>query len=181
MTRIAVESFPDSELVRLETTLRREGRTLEKRRRSLSLSNTFMVSLVGITGPVAVDPVQFAECFRTAAKRFGLALFQESDSPTFRALPNGGSPLGIGVIAGPGHYLVGRSAHCDLRICCPGVSRHHATLQVFEEGGCVLRDAGSTNGTWVNGRRIDSEVVVSLSMADFGPVRLMIDPCAAVT
>ncbi len=38
------------------------------------------------------------------------------------------------------------------------VSRRHAELRV-EEDCWVLRDLGSSNGTWVNGRRvIESEV-----------------------
>jgi predicted component of type VI protein secretion system len=49
--------------------------------------------------------------------------------------------------------LVGRHAHCDVRIDSSRVSRRHCCL-VLEEGHLVVRDLESTNGTWVNGDRV---------------------------
>ena len=49
--------------------------------------------------------------------------------------------------------LIGRSSACALVLADDTVSRRHAELRV-EDGAWVLRDLGSSNGTWVNGRRV---------------------------
>lgn len=49
----------------------------------------------------------------------------------------------------------GRDAHCELTIADHSVSRRHACLE-HSDSGYLLRDLGSTNGTFVNERRIDS-------------------------
>ena len=40
------------------------------------------------------------------------------------------------------------------------VSRKHASITVTDDGRIVLKDLNSTNGTFVNGKRIQSEVVL---------------------
>ena len=51
--------------------------------------------------------------------------------------------------------VVGRGGEADLRINDPGVSRRHAELRFEGVGDLVIEDLGSTNGTSVDGRRID--------------------------
>jgi len=51
-------------------------------------------------------------------------------------------------------FSVGRSESCDLRIDSDQVSREHAVI-VKEGGRFRVRDPGSTNGTFLNGRQID--------------------------
>ncbi|HPB99676.1 MAG TPA: FHA domain-containing protein, partial [Polyangiaceae bacterium] len=53
-----------------------------------------------------------------------------------------------------GEYLLGRSPSCDIVVDDMLVSRVHARISVTE-GMVVLRDAGSTNGVYVNAARID--------------------------
>src|SRR6188472_1654140 len=50
-------------------------------------------------------------------------------------------------------FTVGRRPESTLSIPSPTVSRNHAEMTVVE-GGLLLRDLGSTNGTFVNGTRI---------------------------
>jgi hypothetical protein len=56
------------------------------------------------------------------------------------------------------HYLIGRSPDNDIQIAdeLTAVSRHHAVIRNTPEGA-VVRDLESTNGTWVNGERIERE------------------------
>ena len=55
---------------------------------------------------------------------------------------------------GPGPWIVGRCDTCRLIIDAETVSRVHAELRRCA-GGWEVRDLGSTNGTWVNGWRVD--------------------------
>jgi hypothetical protein len=53
---------------------------------------------------------------------------------------------------------IGRSSGCHLVLADDTVSRRHAEL-CAHDGRWLLRDLGSSNGTWVNGRRvIEAEV-----------------------
>jgi pSer/pThr/pTyr-binding forkhead associated (FHA) protein len=50
--------------------------------------------------------------------------------------------------------LVGRHSCCDARIASPRVSRRHCSLSPGRDG-VLVRDLGSTNGTRINGQRVD--------------------------
>jgi len=52
-----------------------------------------------------------------------------------------------------GRMLLGRSSACQLVFADDTVSRRHAELRLHE-GRWILRDLDSSNGTWVNGRRV---------------------------
>jgi hypothetical protein len=47
---------------------------------------------------------------------------------------------------------IGRAPECDIQIDDPGISRTHARIDL--DGPPVVVDLGSTNGTWVDGRRV---------------------------
>ncbi|MBV6499083.1 MAG: hypothetical protein CJBNEKGG_01533 [Prosthecobacter sp.] len=51
---------------------------------------------------------------------------------------------------------VGRHEDNDIVIEDPAVSAHHAKF-CLEEDGLVVLDAGSSNGTWLNGRQVCRE------------------------
>jgi len=58
-----------------------------------------------------------------------------------------------------GVTTVGRQAGCQLRIVSSQVSRKHC--QLFEKGGHLLvKDLGSSNGTFVNGKKIQGQRVL---------------------
>ena len=50
--------------------------------------------------------------------------------------------------------LLGRALDCDLAVVTPHVSRQHARLSI-DEGQLYVEDLGSSNGTIVNGRKIE--------------------------
>jgi pSer/pThr/pTyr-binding forkhead associated (FHA) protein len=49
--------------------------------------------------------------------------------------------------------VVGRHPDCDARLTSPRVSRWHCCLSEVD-GEVWVRDLGSTNGTWIHGRRV---------------------------
>ncbi|HEX4416039.1 MAG TPA: EAL domain-containing protein [Lacipirellulaceae bacterium] len=67
-------------------------------------------------------------------------------------------------------FIVGRKPGASLCIPSPTVSREHAELTVVDRG-ILLRDLGSTNGTFVNGTRIHEPCTVHHSdLLQFGQV-----------
>ncbi len=77
--------------------------------------------------------------------------------------------------------IIGRDKHCDICLTSPVVSRQHA-LTVNSPAGVKLVDLGSTNGSVVNGERVErcaleqNEVIVigdtriEFVAADYGPI-----------
>jgi hypothetical protein len=60
---------------------------------------------------------------------------------------------------GPFPLRIGRDPGCGLRLSDDSVSRAHAELR-RADGSWLLRDLGSMNGTWINGRRVIGEAPV---------------------
>lgn len=78
-----------------------------------------------------------------------------------------GQPLGEYIPLPPEGLEIGRAPENRLCLPEPEVSRRHARLQVAaDQEGVELRDLGSTNGIFVNGRRV---------FADPGPLRLVVE------
>jgi len=64
------------------------------------------------------------------------------------------------LVVGPAGATVGRSRQCEIVIEDPNVSRRHAEIRPGASGGWVLADLGSTNGSSLNGQRIDHPVTL---------------------
>ncbi len=60
----------------------------------------------------------------------------------------------------PQGHVIGRSADADIRIADPYSSEFHARVGI-QDGHVVVHDLGSTNGTYVNGRRVTSPTSVT--------------------
>jgi FhaA, N-terminal domain/FHA domain len=63
------------------------------------------------------------------------------------------------VVVGPTGATLGRGRQCDVVLSDPNVSRQHAEIRP-RGGSWVLTDLGSTNGSRLNGRRIDGSEVL---------------------
>jgi predicted component of type VI protein secretion system len=71
-----------------------------------------------------------------------------------------------------GNMRIGRDPSNDLVIDNVGVSRHHATLNVSQGNQFSIKDAGSQNGVFVNGRRIDERQLVDGDVIQIGKYTL---------
>jgi pSer/pThr/pTyr-binding forkhead associated (FHA) protein len=63
------------------------------------------------------------------------------------------------MVVGPAGATIGRSRQCDIVIDDANVSRQHAEVRP-RGGSWVLNDLGSTNGSSVNGRRVQEAEVL---------------------
>ena len=76
---------------------------------------------------------------------------------------------------GDGVTTAGRHDECQLRIKSSEVSRRHC--QFFEKNGLLLvKDMGSSNGTFLNGKRIEGQRVLEPGdELTIGPVKLRVE------
>ena len=77
-----------------------------------------------------------------------------------------------------GANRVGRSPDCDFQIVHPTVSGFHCEL-VLSEAGVLLRDLESTNGTFVNGKRIREARLEDGQTVHFGDIELFVETTEA--
>ncbi|HEV8070251.1 MAG TPA: FHA domain-containing protein [Planctomycetaceae bacterium] len=72
--------------------------------------------------------------------------------------------------------LIGRAGDCDLRLESDFVSNYHCIL-LLDEYTLRLRDLGSKNGTFVNGRRVGTSAIILLQDDNvcIGEVNLLIE------
>ena len=80
---------------------------------------------------------------------------------TFRMLPGG-------------VRTIGRATGADFIVEAPLVSRVHCRLTVFPDGSLEVRDLESTNGTFINGRRIETARLKSGDRLGVGRIELVV-------
>lgn len=68
-------------------------------------------------------------------------------------------------------FVVGRKADSDIRLDDTGVSKEHILIRTVGNDQ-VLEDCGSTNGTNVNGVRVNKHILQNNDVIELGPFRL---------
>lgn len=67
---------------------------------------------------------------------------------------------------------LGRAPDNDIGFDNDSVSAHHAEVYHLPDGTFQLCDLDSTNGTWVNGKRVHSQILNNGDVVELGEVRL---------
>ena len=73
--------------------------------------------------------------------------------PSVKLIAQRGAKRGTEVVIRREQTLIGRSRSCQICIPAPQVSRQHCAI-LIENGQVLVRDLGSTNGTFVNGVQV---------------------------
>jgi hypothetical protein len=119
------------------------------------------------TGPVEVE---LFESKRLKPGRVDIvASFFEGDVRPNLVLPDGSS---VAISAAP--VVIGRLPECEVVLGDTNVSRRHAQV-ALDDGGVVVTDLGSTNGTFVNGRRVTRATVRPGDELTIGTSRLRVE------
>jgi len=126
-------------------------------------------------GPVKVALTSSDE-LRTGLFRVGSSVDAARTGPVAPPPPTGAllhaESLGRDFPLRHGTTVVGRGAEADIRLPDVGISRRHARV-AFDGTSAVLTDLGSTNGTLVNDRRIDEQLLHSGDRISLGETTLV--------
>ncbi|MBV1878068.1 MAG: FHA domain-containing protein [Pseudomonadales bacterium] len=68
---------------------------------------------------------------------------------------------------------IGRALECDISILEPALSRKHAVIEPVD-GRLVIKDLGSSNGTYVNGKKIKSKILDDKDIIQFNKIRFRV-------
>lgn len=94
-------------------------------------------------------------------------------SPRLRLRVVGGPDADVFALEGP--LQLGRGEEADVQLADPSVSRNHAMIDLGA-GYAIVRDLGSTNGTFVNGERIETRKLMPGDVLTVGKTNLRLEP-----
>jgi predicted component of type VI protein secretion system len=78
-------------------------------------------------------------------------------------------------------FVIGRDPQCQLRPASQLISKRHCAI-VHDANMAILRDFGSTNGTFVDGQRVKGEIKLkNEQFLKIGPIEFMIEMDASDT
>jgi hypothetical protein len=74
----------------------------------------------------------------------------------------------------PQGTVIGRNPNCDVVIDSREVSRRHAEILRTPSNQWIIKDLGSSNGTFVNGKRVESCILTAEDVVEIGPASLLL-------
>ena len=126
----------------------------------------------------ALDPDELVD-LAALARGDALHAGRPRSSPTHVLAVCGGPDSGRLLSLGAAPVVVGRADDADLRLRDPVVSRRHCRVHVAD-GGLVVEDLGSANGTRVHGAPTSGPVLAGHGAVELGATAIrLLDPVAA--
>jgi pSer/pThr/pTyr-binding forkhead associated (FHA) protein len=126
-----------------------------------------------VAEPYTAPPTPAASPSTTAAApamptalRAGAAASPDASAASARLVAGNGEQFGVAATAAT---RIGRALDNDIVINDASVSRHHASIEC-RNGGFVVRDLDSRNGTWIEGQRITEAMLSYGNSLRFGDV-----------
>lgn len=143
---------------------------LEKEATDHALNQQYM-----LLGPVNIDFVSDPQ--ETTGMLEVIATKKPGDvAPAFAAAASPSHPI---IDVGGEKWLltkpittVGRSSQADITVDDSGVSRKHVEFRITPEG-VILTDLGSTNGTFVEGHRVEAATLLDGNQITIGRTRIL--------
>ena len=144
-----------------------------------------MAGRVSVTFPAGAAAVVLMQ--RTSIPKGAIEIDLEAHEPTERIevprrapsvgrfqlrMVRGVTAYGVYPIEGP--INIGRSDESDIFLVDPSVSRKHAVIDV-DAGWPIVHDLESTNGTFVNGERIETRRLSPGDLVAFGKTELRLE------
>ncbi len=134
-----------------------------------------------ISCPICSEPIDAGQtiCPRCGFKLIGATqtfdpVMTQQKEPVVEENP--GQPA-LEVVSGPyagesfmleeGTFTIGRDPKCDIFLSNMTVSRHHSTI-IINGKNAKIEDAGSTNGTWVDGQITDAAMLAPGTRVQIG-------------
>lgn len=91
------------------------------------------------------------------------------EASSFYILVTAGPDKGAVFTLSPGRITLGRSERCHIPVTGRGVSREHAALTLDHNGHVMLEDLQSTNGVFVDAKRIHKRLLSAGETIALGP------------
>jgi len=138
---------------------------------------TFTARLDQLLGSRVIDPAWLVGDLTRRSNRFGAGLRAVWESVSRLAgARQAGAPmlLALDWSGDQEQLLVGRDPRCDIVLADPTVSRRHARL-LSRDGGWIVQDLDSTNGTIVNRARVGRCRIAPGDRIQFGDQLVAID------
>ncbi len=111
--------------------------------------------LIGVTQ--AFDPIMVANAVEHSEEKPGTPALEVVSGPY----------AGESFMLEEGTFTLGRDPKCDIFLSNMTVSRHHSTI-VIQGADAKISDAGSTNGTWVDGQIVDEAPLLAGTRVQIG-------------
>jgi pSer/pThr/pTyr-binding forkhead associated (FHA) protein len=92
-----------------------------------------------------------------------------------------GDSTGVTYTVGSTALMVGRAEGNDLQIPDGSVSSRHCEMWVDSVGNLLVKDLGSTNGTFINGQRVTEAFVTPGQKVRLGNLEFLFEPTEAAT
>lgn len=127
--------------------------------------------VVAAPAPYAAAPYQGAPAAAQPAA-YGAAVAAPG---TLRLRAQGGPFAGRGFDIPSGRVSIGRAIDNHLVFDDPSLSRKHAVVQQTARDRLELQDLGSSNGTWLNGRKVDTAMAVAGDSIRFGDLMFALE------